>query len=413
MDLPKVSQQNNVALEKQQSVQAGTLQKISGSISTAYKSADVFVTNKVKQINEEGYNPFGSKSDIDENKKINGFVENQSIKLFRKFDINNDGFLTKKELVESSNVKNIDNKEAAIIGALLDSQSKISHLSDDELGVEIKGITKKDIIGLDDLPISNDLKTQVEGTYYLGLKKADETQITLKDKNGDLKLPKKAADVNFQDINQGALGDCYFLATLTSYAQKNPQKIVDMIHDNKNGTYTVDFKGKSVTITAPNKTELGLYSSEGKGAWVPIIEKAYAQYREDNSILKKANNYDVIGKGSLIIGRGMYELSGSTFDTDFLKAHSQDGLRKKLSLAQSKNKMMVAAINKGIIGKNKLDLPDAHVYTVLGYDEKTDKVKIRNPWGSDTGKVKGGKEGIFELSVADFQKNFSQVAFEK
>lgn len=412
MNLGKVSQQNNVAPEKQQPVQSGTLQKISGSVSTAYKSADVFVTNKVQKINEEGYNPFGSKSDIDENKKVNGLAEKQAIKSFNKLDINNDGFLTRRELIDSSNSKNIDIKDASVIGSLLESQNKIQNLSNDERGPELKGITKKDIVAIDNL-VSSDLKVQVEGNYYLGLDKIGEVEKTIKDKNGDFILPKNASDVNFKDITQGSLGDCYFLATLTAYAQKNPQKIVDMIHDNKNGTYTVDFKGKSVTITAPNKTELGLYSSEGKGAWVPIIEKAYAQYREDNSILKKENNYDVIGKGSIIIGRGMYELSGSTFDTDILKAHSQDTLRKKLSSAQDKNKMMVAAINKGILGKNKLDLPDGHVYTVLGYDEKTDKVKIRNPWGNDTGNVKGGKEGIFELSVADFQKTFSQVAFEK
>lgn len=412
MDLGKVSQQNNVAPEKTQKP-AGNIERITSSVSTAFKSADSYVNKQVQKINENGNNPFGSKSDIDANKKLTGFVEKQAMSAFIKLDINNDGFLTKKELVASANVKNIDNKEASLIGALLDSQSKIEHLSDDELGPEIRGITQKDIVALDTLPDSSDLKSQVEGNYYSSLSKLNEVERNLFDKNGSLKLPKKASDVNFQDINQGSLGDCYFLATLAAYAQKNPQKIVNMIHDNKNGTYTVDFKGKSVTIEAPNKTELGLYSSEGKGAWAPIIEKAYAQYREDNSIIKKANNYDFIGKGSVIIGRGMYELSGNTFDTDVLKAHPQDLLRKKLSKAQSENKMMVASITKGIINKNKFELPDGHVYTVLGYDEKTDKVKIRNPWGSGTGNVPNGKDGIFELSVNDFQKTFGEVAFER
>ena len=75
--------------------------------------------------------------------------------------------------------------------------------------------------------------------------------------------------------------------------------------------------------------------------------------------------------------------------------------------------MIVASINKGLIAKNKYDLPDGHVYTVLGIDPKTDMVKIRNPWGSGEGNVKGGVNGIFELPLSEFKNTFSSVAYER
>lgn len=95
MDLGKVSQQNNVAPEKTQKP-AGNIERITSSVSTAFKSADSYVNKQVQKINENGNNPFGSKSDIDANKKLTGFVEKQAMSAFIKLDINNDGFFDKK-----------------------------------------------------------------------------------------------------------------------------------------------------------------------------------------------------------------------------------------------------------------------------------------------------------------------------
>ncbi|MFN8671128.1 MAG: C2 family cysteine protease [Candidatus Sericytochromatia bacterium] len=386
-----------------------TINTVKEYTSNALKSGDDFLTKKVKN---EGNNPFGNRSDVNEKNAPKGELEKQFIATMKRIDINNDGFINKRELSTFENCNKVDNKEAAMIGALLDSYGKLENLSDDEMGLEIKGITKKDIIALDELPESSDLKSNTEGLYYNNLYKISSAESTLK-KDGEFKLPAKATDVNYKDIHQGSLGDCYFLASLASFAQKNPQKIVDMIKDNKDGSFDVKFPDRTVRISAPNKTELGMYSSEGKSAWVPIIEKGYAEYRKQVAPIKKTNEYDHIGKGSMIIGRGIYELTGHLFDTDILKVHTTDDLRKKLTKATDNDKMMVAALNKGIISKNKYDLPDGHAYTVLGYDSKTDMVKIRNPWGSGTGNVKGGQEGIFELPLSEFQKTFSEVAYER
>lgn len=64
-------------------------------------------------------------------------------------------------------------------------------------------------------------------------------------------------------------------------------------------------------------------------------------------------------------------------------------------------------------------LPTCHVYTIMGYDNQTDKVKIRNPWGhseaeeTDGVASDGNEDGIFELTMDEFYKAFSMVAYEK
>lgn len=96
------------------------------------------------------------------------------------------------------------------------------------------------------------------------------------------------------DIIQGKLGDCYFVASLSSVAANNPQMIRDMMKDNGDGTVTVrlyDEKEngklepiyinveKSVPVIRLRKAD-GSQSVEdinAKGTlWVQMLEKAFA-----------------------------------------------------------------------------------------------------------------------------------------
>jgi hypothetical protein len=45
----------------------------------------------------------------------------------------------------------------------------------------------------------------------------------------------------YQDVNQGYLGDCYFVSSLGEVALQNPSAIENMISSNGNGTYSVRF----------------------------------------------------------------------------------------------------------------------------------------------------------------------------
>lgn len=387
---------------------------------SGFISGDNIVVKTLKKVNESGSNPFGAgvntaKKPADES-TAQGIVARNFISMKSKLDLNNDGFISKKELVERMGDKNIKGQEAALVGTLLKNESKVKNLSNDETALELKGITTKDILALDKLPFENKLRGNVDNGFYNNISKINNAG-NYKENGDKLKLPEKASDIDYKDLQQGSAGDCYFMAALASLAQRNPQKIVDMIQDNKNGTYTVKFPSKPVTINAPTDTELGLYG-EGK-AWVPIMEKAYGELRNDKFIIPKVNPYDLIGGGSTIVGRAIQELTGNPRDTDFLFATTKDFTRERLKHAVENNKLMVASINKSLFGKNELNLPDGHVYTILDYDPKTDKVKLRNPWGSTEAQNKDGStrdgtdDGIFEVTLDEFDKIFSTASYER
>src|SRR5690606_36561200 len=48
-------------------------------------------------------------------------------------------------------------------------------------------------------------------------------------------------DIDPNDVSQGQLGDCYFIASLAAIARQNPDLIREMIRDNGDGTYTITF----------------------------------------------------------------------------------------------------------------------------------------------------------------------------
>ena len=57
------------------------------------------------------------------------------------------------------------------------------------------------------------------------------------------------------NINQGYLGDCYFLSAIGEIALQDPTTIENMISENANGTYSVEFQinGKADYVTVNNE----------------------------------------------------------------------------------------------------------------------------------------------------------------
>ncbi len=90
------------------------------------------------------------------------------------------------------------------------------------------------------------------------------------------------------DINQGDLGDCYFLSVLASVAKVDPSLIRQDVTSDGDGTFTVKlFSGgsqKSIRVNADLPTfSDGTLAYAGLGQqnclWVAIMEKAYADVR--------------------------------------------------------------------------------------------------------------------------------------
>lgn len=263
-------------------------------------------------------------------------------------------------------------------------------------------------------------------------------------------FPGGVQGISTDDVQQGGVGDCYFLSALAGLAKQRPQDIVDMIKDNRNGTYTVKLKGGkvSVTVDKPTNPELNRYASRGpnNSIWVAVIEKAYAKYLNNNageydkiikagikgsmglsglllsdyidkiSILqKKVPQEKIIGQ---FISTGINLVTGKSTDTDMLMVTSNSTIREKLKKALNNDKIVILSATKWFGGSKEKKIPDAHVYTVLSYDPKTDTVRVRNPWGigSDAKELKypdNINDGEFTVTMDELNKYFSFICYEQ
>jgi hypothetical protein len=216
------------------------------------------------------------------------------------------------------------------------------------------------------------------------------------------------------DEHQGELGDCYFISSLGAIANSNPAAIQNMIINNGDGTYTVRFYtgtyGGSYNSdgsysggftnnagTADYVTVDGLLPVTSNGMlcyadycasdtntanplWIPLLEKAYAQWNETGKEGRNGtNSYDAIAGGWM-----------DTVDAQVLGHNAND-----YSLTSSTQQAMINALtaNQAVtIGTDtssnngdtlSYGLYGCHAYAVTGYNKSAGTFTLYNPWGFD------------------------------
>ena len=96
-----------------------------------------------------------------------------------------------------------------------------------------------------------------------------------------------------------------------------------------------------------------------------------------------------------------------------LREISNKDLGTSLKGSLDKGKLIITSI---VDKNNKLGLSAKHAYAIIGFDEKTQKVLIKNPWG-DGGEPKThddkNPDGIFTISLAELKENFFENFHEK
>jgi hypothetical protein len=231
--------------------------------------------------------------------------------------------------------------------------------------------------------------------------------------------------ISYQDVNQGIVGDCYFLASLAAVALKTPKVIEDMFIDNGDGTYTVRFfkEGKADYLTVdrflptyrdsdslPFAKVGGNYNNSANELWVALAEKAYAQINEAGWIGQDGTNtYKGIELGW----------------TDKAMAHISSKNSNSASIPSSTSNQVVDAFNASkLITFSSFGLNSSgqgptknspvvsnHAYTMVGYNQATGQFKLFNPWGLSGGYESGDstfKPGILEMTWNQIKTYFSQ-----
>jgi calpain-15 len=246
------------------------------------------------------------------------------------------------------------------------------------------------------------------------------------------------------DIKQGELGDCYFLSTLASIAEKPARirKLFETEEVNEQGMYGIKVcdKGEWKTviiddlIPCRHNTKQPVFTKgNGNEIWVLLLEKAWAKlyggYAKIEAGLTRESLHDLTGGPAKTFMTGDPKVSGSKVNED---------IWAEIKTAEEKDFIMTCGAGDLMEGQDILSttgLVGSHAYSLLSAMEVTDKsgkvirlLKIRNPWGQSewTGdwsdnsplwtselKTKVGLEnrddGIFFMAYEDFLTYFTDI----
>lgn len=265
-----------------------------------------------------------------------------------------------------------------------------------------------------------------------------------------MKNPQLFCDgIDPNDINQGALGNCWFLASIASVAE-NPALIKRLFitkEYNEQGLYQLRIckNGEWVKVTVDDYIPC-YYSggpmfcrASGDELWVLLLEKAYAKIH---------GNYCQLRAG--FVSHGMADLTGcptrdnrfpkDRYDIDAISDYAEE-LWTKLEFADSRGWIMCAGtpgVDKFTEGGGPDDshgIVPGHAYSVIAAKEKEGirLLNVRNPWGefewggawSDNSEEWteemieafeanfDAKDGTFWISYEDFFKNFCSITICK
>ncbi|MEH1962762.1 MAG: C2 family cysteine protease, partial [Nostoc sp.] len=193
--------------------------------------------------------------------------------------------------------------------------------------------------------------------------------------------------ISADDIKQGNLGDCYYLATLSSIAQEKPNYIQNMFIDNGDNTFTARFFNNGVAnyVTVDrylptNANGQLIYASPGSSynnssneLWVGLAEKAYTQLgelgwsRPDNS----TNAY------SSIEGGWMDYVTRQVTGLDATMKQVTNMTKTQLIDLVNSNKVLTA----GFVNGANYGVVNEHAYSVTAYNAANGTFRVRNPWG--------------------------------
>jgi hypothetical protein len=213
----------------------------------------------------------------------------------------------------------------------------------------------------------------------------------------------------YDDIVQGYIGDCYYIASLASLADTDPVIIEQMVTPLGDGTYAVRFNrsGREVYLRVDadlpvNSSGNLIYARSGPDGelWVPIVEKAYCYFRYGQ------NSYASISGGWM--STVYREITGGYTNTTYTSTITTSSLYNHIAnqLAQGH------AVTLGSYHNASSPVVAGHAYMVKAAHVSGSQqyVTVYNPWGYDAYTWDSNfYDGLLTLSIQQIQANFSAV----
>lgn len=234
-----------------------------------------------------------------------------------------------------------------------------------------------------------------------------------------------ASGPSMGDINQGYLGDCYFLSSCAEVAQQHGSAIRAMFTDNGDGSYGVRFyaagRAEYVTVNAALANGGAIFNN-GPDLWASLLEKAYAQFQainlETGNSVNAGNSYTTIGNGGFPADALEALTGASAFDNFYANGSSWVDYRQNgaLSYTSASGGLATAAVQSALIAdlkagddlilssytnaydsSHRQTLVASHALSIYGFDSATNMFEIRNPWGVEPGQY---WDTNFEVSLS-------------
>ena len=213
----------------------------------------------------------------------------------------------------------------------------------------------------------------------------------------------------YNDIAQGLLGDCYYLASLAALAQADPQRIEQLIAPLGDGTYAVRLYRRHQEVYLRLDGDLPRYNqyylsyaqpSPTGEIWVALLEKAYAFFRYGE------NSYESIEGGWM--NDVLPELTDEPVSMRLTRNTTSSALFEYIESALAAGQPVTAgsyyAAGGPVIG--------GHAYMIQSAEQTADGcyVTLYNPWGEDGVSWDAQpNDGLVRLDIEQVRTSFSRV----
>jgi hypothetical protein len=217
----------------------------------------------------------------------------------------------------------------------------------------------------------------------------------------------------YTQVNQGAVGDCYFESAMAAVADFDPSLIQNMITVDGNGVFTVDFyNGASnphdyVTVNAQMPVMASGYSfasgshltfdnGGASGAiWSEVLEKAFVEFEAQTGA---ADAYSAISGGW---DNGLRAITGQTIEDITSYGETSAQLGALLTTCANAMKAGDAVLMNDVSANSSLHLVGDHMYNVLSVNGAAGTVTLDNPWNANG--FAGGVGETFTDSIASLE----------